>query len=112
MNSLIMVVANNGLAGVQDNLVSNWVGPAFLIVVAVIAVKFVVSRQFRELAGFLAIAAIVALLVFNADSLFGSEGIFKGIADSFARLIGGGSSGDTASSVPRGGVIQILRFFR
>lgn len=107
-----MVVANQGLAGVQNNLVSNWVGPAFLIVVAVIAVKFVVSRQFRELAGFLAIAAIVALLVFNADSLFGSEGIFKNIADSFARLIGGGSSGDTASSVPRGGVIQILRFFR
>mgnify|MGYP001060963827 CR=1 FL=1 len=95
MNSLVLLA---GLAGLQNTLVQNWIGPAFLIVIAALAIKFMIQRQFRELAGFLAIGAVVALLIYGTDSLFGENGIFKGIADAFANALnsdvnssGGGS---------------------
>ena len=64
--NISLLLATDGLGALQKTLVSNWIGPAFFIIVAGIAIKFIVSRQFRELAGFLGIAAIVALLIFNA----------------------------------------------
>lgn len=90
MDNLLTFFATAGLGTLQSNLVSNWIGPAFLIVVAGLAIKFIISRQFRELAGFLAIAAVVGLLIFNAGGLFGSNGIFKNIADGFSTSIGSG----------------------
>lgn len=104
--NILTQLANAGLGELQNTLVSNWIGPAFLMVIAGFAIKFIISRQFRELAGFLAIAAVVALLVFNANSLFGSGGIFTSIADSFSKSLksGGGTSG-------AGGMIGTLRLF-
>lgn len=87
MNLLLFLAADPGLKGVQTNLISNWIGPAFFIVVGALALKFIISRQFRELAGFLGIAAVVALIVFNTDKLFGEKGIFTKIADWFAGLL-------------------------
>lgn len=98
---LLNLLAAPGLNTLQRTMVNNWIGPAFLMVVAGFAIKFMISRQFRELAGFLAIAAIVALLVFNAGSLFGENGIFTNIADSFSGQLESGA----------GGMIDILRVF-
>lgn len=103
-----MFLANAGLGNLQQTLVSNWIGPAFFIVVAGFAIKFIISRQFRELAGFLAIAAVVALLVFNADGLFGSGGIFYKIAKSFSDSLGNGG-GNTGGNGGAGGMINILK---
>lgn len=104
MNNLdVMDFMAAGLGGVQSNLVSNWIGPAFFIVVAGFAIKFAISRQFRELAAFLGIAAVVALLVFNADGLFGSDGIFTKVADGFANMIGSGGSGGGGAKPPGSG---------
>ena len=91
INSFILLAADAtpGLGKLQSNLIENWIGPAFFIVVAGLAIKFIISRQFRELAGFLAIAAVVAILVFNSDGLFGEGGIFYKIADTFSSLLGG-----------------------
>lgn len=101
MDLLMLIAGDPGLGNLQRNLVSNWIGPAFFIVVAGFAIKFIISRQFRELAGFLAIAAVVALLVFNAGGLFGEGGIFYRIADVFSRSLGSG-----------GGFIQFLNVFK
>lgn len=87
MNLLPFLAADPGLQNVQTNLISNWIGPAFFIVVGSLALKFIISRQFRELAGFLGIAAVVALIVFNTDRLFGQNGIFTKIADWLANLL-------------------------
>ena len=87
MNLLSFLAADPGLQNVQTNLISNWIGPAFFIVVGALALKFIISRQFRELAGFLGIAAVVALIVFNTDRLFGQNGIFTKIADWLANLL-------------------------
>ena len=106
--NITMFIANAGLGKLQDTLVSNWIGPAFFIIVAAFAVKFIISRQFRELAGFLAIAAVVALLVFNADGLFGSGGIFYNIAKAFSEALGNGG-GNTGGPSGAGGMINILK---
>lgn len=96
MDLLVFLAAkteNAGLGTLQSSLVSNWIGPILFIAVAAISIKFIISRQFRELAGFLGIAAVVGLLVFNAGSLFGTKGTFTKIADSFSdKLTDGGSS--------------------
>ena len=104
---MLMLASGAGLGSLQQNLVSNWIGPAFFIIVAGFAIKFIISRQFRELAGFLAIAAVVALLVFNANGLFGNDGIFYRIANSFSGSLSDGGSTDGA-----GGMIRILQNFR
>lgn len=106
MNSLL-VLGDAGLGNLQQNLVSNWIGPAFFIIVAGFAIKFIISRQFRELAGFLGIAAIVALLVFNAGGLFGNDGVFYKIANSFSGKLEDGGSTEGA-----GGTISILKYFK
>ena len=85
---LTLIATTPGLGKVQDSLVSNWLGPALFIVIAGFSIKFIISRQFRELAGFLIIGAIVAILVFNSDGLFGEGGVFYKISDAFANLLG------------------------
>ena len=106
--NITMFLANAGLGNLQQTLVSNWIGPAFFIVVAGFAIKFIILRRFRELAGFLAIAAVVALLVFNADGLFGSGGIFYKIAKSFSEALSSGG-GNTGGNGGAGGMINILK---
>ena len=105
MNNLLMLLGA-GLGGLQSDLIQNWIGPAFFIVVAGLAIKFVISRQFRELAGFLAIAAVVALLIFGGTGLFDEGGIFYKIAQSFSNSIGNGGGGGAG-----GGTINILSNF-
>ena len=107
MNMSILLANTAGLGTLQKTLVSNWIGPAFFIVVAGFAIKFIVSRQFRELAGFLGIAAVVALLIFNAGGLFGTDGVFYKIANSFSGALEGGGSSSGA-----GGMINILHYLR
>lgn len=109
--NITMFLADAGLGNLQRTLVSNWIGPAFFIVVAGFAIKFIISRQFRELAGFLGIAAVVALLVFNADGLFGSGGIFYNIARAFSEALGSGG-GNTGGDGGPGGMINILKILK
>lgn len=97
-----------GIGTLQENIVTNWIGPAFLMVVGGIAIKFVISRQFRELAGFLAIAAVVALLVFAPSTVFGPQGVFTKLADGISKSLGvsgGGGSGGGA------GIINLINSF-
>lgn len=103
----LLLLGDAGLGELQTTLVSNWIGPAFFIIVAGFAIKFIISRQFRELASFLGIAAVVALLVFNAGGLFGTNGIFYKIAEAFSGALesGGASEGS-------GGMIQVLQNFK
>lgn len=62
------------LGGLQDKLITQWIGPAFIIVVAAVAVTLAWKKQFRELLSFVAIAAICGALIWGASELFGSGG--------------------------------------
>jgi hypothetical protein len=73
---------NKGLNGIINGLVGNWIGPAYIILIAIVAVRFVKDRQFRELAAFGGIAAIVGLFLFFGNALFGTRGkVTKSVQD-------------------------------
>lgn len=86
--ALTLLGSSGGINKLQGMLISDWIGPAFLLVVAALSIKFVVQRQFRELATFLVIAAIVAVLIFAGEQVFGSGGWFTNLGKSAAELIG------------------------
>lgn len=79
MNELI---ANDsvflGIKGIQDVLVSNWIGPVFFVVIAAVAIVLVWQKQIRALAVFAVVAVIGGLLIFNAEALFGNKGSLTG----------------------------------
>lgn len=112
MNNLLYLAASNigGIGRLQTDIVSNWIGPAFLMAIGGISIKFVISRQFRELAGFLGIAAVVALLVFAPSTIFGPTGIFTKIAKAMSGSIGAGGGG-TASGEGMG-IINLLNMVK
>lgn len=69
----LFLLDGGGLNKIYEPLINNWVGPAFLIIVAIFSLVFIKNRQFRELAAFVGIAVIVALLVYFGKELFSKE---------------------------------------
>lgn len=69
-----MLFLFNGLKGIQSNLISNWIGPAYFIMVAVFAIYFIKEQQFRKLLAFVGISIIVGILIFWGDTLFKKDG--------------------------------------
>lgn len=63
-----------GLDGLYTQFVNDWLGPIYLITVAIFAVVFLKDRKFRELFSFIAIATIVAILIFFTKDFFSKEG--------------------------------------
>lgn len=107
MNSIILT---GGLSGLQSVLVQNWIGPVFLIIIAGLSVKFMMQRQFRELAGFLVIGAIVGVLIYGTGTLFGADGLLTKIANGFANLISPESTGTGGGGV--GNFINLFGLFK
>lgn len=73
-NDMVLNFAAAGLSGLQTTLLNNWIKPVFIVAVAVFAVIFIKDRAWMKLIGFVGIAAIVGVLVFQGDAMFGKEG--------------------------------------
>ena len=73
-NFLSLLAFNTGLSTVQTNLITNWIGPVYIVLVAAGAIVFLVQREIRKSLVFFIIAAVVGVLVFLGSSLFGSSG--------------------------------------
>lgn len=67
------VVFGAGLSGVTDWLISDWIRPVFIVVVAGVSLTFLFNRSFRALGVFALIAAVAGVFIFAGDTLFGSE---------------------------------------
>lgn len=80
VNKMFNPVVLEGLRQVQTSFVNNWAGPLFLIIVAGVSITFLIRREFRMLFSFLAIAAVVGVLIFFGGTLFGSGGKLTGVA--------------------------------
>ena len=63
-----------GLMTLYEKFVENWLGPIYLITVAIFSVVFLKDRKFRELFSFIAIATIVAVLIFFTKEFFSKQG--------------------------------------
>lgn len=75
-----------GLTDLKDTILDEWLGPLFIVGVAAFALVFIKDRAWMKLIGFVGIAAVVGVLVFAGDSLFGNEdsgltGVAKGAAN-------------------------------
>lgn len=87
INELIPFVGN-GLQGLWDTVLSDWVGPIFIAAVAVFAIMFVKDRAWMKLIGFIGIAAIVGVLVFGGSALFGSDGSLTNVSTDLIDQVG------------------------
>jgi len=84
LNHLTIAATDGGLNGLWDTVLGNWIQPIFLAMIAIFAIKFIKDRQWTALVTFIGIAAVVGVLVFGGESLFGSEGSLKGVAEEVA----------------------------
>ena len=83
-----------GLEGLKNTILDQWLAPAFVIFVAVLAIKFLKDRQWMQLLGFVGIAAVVGLLMFGSEGLFGKDGSATSVAkDAATQVADGGGSG-------------------
>ena len=76
-----------GLDTLRSTLVQQWIGPAALLIIAALSIKFLIDRNFRMLASFVIIGAIVAVLIYGTDLFFGQNGTFKKAVEEGAKQV-------------------------
>lgn len=76
-----------GLDTLRSTLVQQWIGPAALLVIAALSIKFLIDRNFRMLASFVIIGAIVAVLIYGTNLFFGPNGTFKKAVEEGAKQV-------------------------
>lgn len=77
-----------GLDGLVDMFRDDWVGPAMIGLIMVLALISLFKREWRGLFGLLALGVVVGLLVFAGDDLFGSkDATLTGIGNDAAKEI-------------------------
>lgn len=88
LSDALVSVPGAGLQSLWDSVLSNWIGPIFIAAVAIFALVFIKDRAWMKLLGFVAIAAVVGLLIFAGDDLFGGkDATVTGIANDAANQI-------------------------
>ncbi len=87
VNDFMVALPAAGLGGLWDTILKNWIGPAFIAAIAWFAFTFIKDRAWMKLLGFIGIAAVVSVLVFAGDSLFGADGSLKNVAEEQAGQI-------------------------
>lgn len=85
---MTVVLGGNGLSELQGTIIDNWLGPVFIVGVAAFALIFIKDRAWMKLIGFVGIAAIVGVLIFAGDALFGKGGNVTGEAQKIGEQIG------------------------
>lgn len=88
-----MVMGSSGLSNIWENILRDWIRPVFLCAVAVGAFMFIKSQKITQLILFLVVAAIVGLLIFAGNDLFGPGGTFKNMFKNTADHVASQNSG-------------------
>lgn len=73
-DSLVYAADLADLSEVWTSVVQKWVGPALIIVIGAMSLKFLFSRKWTEFISFLALGIIVAVIVYGASAFFGENG--------------------------------------
>jgi hypothetical protein len=96
-NGLTLIMAS-GLSGLASSLIKNWIGPVFLVIVAVTAFGFIRSQAWTKLIAFVGIAALVGALIFFGSDLFGQGGVISGMFTNAGKAVGGANNNTGAFS--------------
>lgn len=73
LHEALPLMSQASLENLWDSIRVNWLGPIFLVAVSVFALIFIKDREWSKLIGFVGIAAILAVLIFASDTLFGTS---------------------------------------
>lgn len=84
MNLIFAASGGGGLSDIYKKFVEDWAGPAFLIIIVVVAIPMIKERQFRNLLIFLVFAAVIGVIVFYGEDIFGKD---KGITNATKGLV-------------------------
>ena len=75
------------LGGLVDTAISDWIGPLFVGIIAVVAVILLWKRQLAAFITFAAVAVLGGLFIFFGDDLFGQNGNLSGAGRDVAEKI-------------------------
>lgn len=75
------------LQGVWTSIVQKWIGPAVFIILGCMSLKFLFSREWTKFISFLALGAIVAVVIYVAPALFSQTGSITQSAGEVAKQI-------------------------
>ena len=70
MNGIIFSSDIATLQEVWNDIVAKWIGPAVFIVLGCLSLKFLMNRQWSQFISFLAIGAMVAVVIYVAPAMF------------------------------------------
>ena len=62
------------LGNLVDSAIADWIGPAFVLIIAAVAIVLALKRQLAAFLSFAAIAVLAAIFIFFGGDLFGKNG--------------------------------------
>lgn len=75
------------LQEVWNSIVSKWIGPAVFIVLGCLSLKFLLNRQWSQFISFLAIGAMVAVVIYVAPAMFSqSSNLVHSVSDTAKQI--------------------------
>lgn len=76
-----------GLDQLWQKILIEWVTPIFFALIAFFAFTFFKDRKWSKVIGFVGIALVIGILVFNAQDFFGQNGRLTKIGTEFGKTI-------------------------
>lgn len=82
-----LIFAPGGLESVVDTLRNSWIGPAFIILVLILALIAFWRKSFRSMMAMLALAIIAGLLIYRTEDFVGSSGSLTNVGGDLANQV-------------------------
>lgn len=76
-----------GLSGLTSSLITNWIGPAFLLVIAGIAIVLAIRRQLMAFLSFALVGVLAAIFIYGGAALFGENGSLTKVGKDVAKEV-------------------------
>lgn len=83
----LTLVAGAGLDGLGERVVNDWLGPLFLVAIAITGVVLAFKKQFRQAAVAAAVFVIAGIFIYFAGDFFGESGSLTGAGKSLANEV-------------------------
>lgn len=90
--NMTMMLGSTGLTKLWEDAKESWIAPVFFCMVAIGAFMFIKQQAITKLILFLVVAAVVGVLIFGGDALFGKDGALKKMFQGTAEKVGNSNS--------------------
>lgn len=101
MNFYLNFIQAAGISGLWDTIKTNWVAPLFFAAIAIFALMFIKDKAWTKLLSFAGIAAVVGVLIFAGEGLFGNSGTTKKLVEKEAKKIKTATIVSPVSDLPK-----------